>query len=250
MVTNASPAAYKRLMDGVTAHPLSHSFRPRVAAARVFAARHRVLLAVVALAVIGGGGAARAFLGSGSSYAATRPIGAALVKSRLVGAGSTYRRHQVLVQIGVPTILRFVPSATFAIAVIVTNKAGAPITLERSLAVLSRGSPLRQIGTRLIAYKPVVCRGLCPFIDPIGKPPYGDAERPVPLTVAPGDKALAQLHFRFSRCTRQVGGSVPTTKSVIVVYRTPDGSIVHQRLALGDSTPKLAHISPARLCQR
>lgn len=107
---------------------------------------------------------------------------------------------------------------------------------------------MRQIGTRLIAYKPVVCRGLCPYIDPIGKPPYGTAERPVPLTVAPGDKALAQLHFRFNVCAPQVGGSVPTTKRVIVVYRSPDGSVVHQRLPLGDSTPKLAHIARARLC--
>jgi hypothetical protein len=158
----------------------------------------------------------------------------------------------VLVQIGTPTILRFVPGATFAIAVIVTNKAGAPIKLERTRAVLSRRSPLRQIGTRLIAYKPAVCppRASCPFIVPIGNPPYGTAERPVPLTVAPGHTALAQLHFRFNPCTPQVGGSVPTTKSVIVMYRTPDGSIVRQRLALGHSTPKLAHISPARLCRR
>jgi hypothetical protein len=209
-----------------------------------------VLLAVVALAIIGGGGAARALLGSGSSYVATRPIGAALVKSPLVGAGSTYRRHQVLVQTGVPTVLRFVPGATFAIAVIVTNKSAAPITLERSQAVLSHRSPMRQIGTRLIAYKPFVCPpgAMCPYIDPIGKPPYGTAERPVPLTVAPGDKALAQLHFRFNACTPQVGGSVPTTKRVIVMYRAPDGSIVHQRLPLGDSTPKLAHIARARLC--
>lgn len=249
-MTKAVSAAYKGPMDGAAAHPLSRrlGLRPRISAAWQLAARHRVLLAVVVLAIIGGGGAATALLGSGSSYVASRPIGAALVKSPLVGAGSTYRRHQVLVQTGVPTILRFVPGATFAIAVIVTNKAATPITLERSQAVISHRSPMRQIGTRLIAYKPVVCRGLCPYIDPIGKPPYGTAERPVPLTVAPGDKALAQLHFRFNVCAPQVGGSVPTTKRVIVVYRSPDGSVVHQRLPLGDSTPKLAHIARARLC--
>ena len=144
------------------------------------------------------------------------------------------RSRQVLVQTGVPTVLRFVPGATFAIAVIVTNKSAAPITLERSQAVLSHRSPMRQIGTRLSAYKPFVCPpgAMCPYIDPIGQPPYGTAERPVPLTVAPGDKTLAQLHFRFNACTPQVGGSVPTTKRVIVMYRTPDGSIVHQRLPL------------------
>jgi hypothetical protein len=207
----------KSRMDGATEHPLSRrlSFRPRISSARLFAARHRVLLAVVALAIIGGGGAARALLGSGSSYAATRPIGAALVKSPLVGAGSTYRRHQVLVQIGVPTILHFVPGATFAIAVIVTNKAGAPITLARTRAVLSRRSPLRQIGTRLIAYKPPVCppNAHCPFYDPIGNPPYSTAERPVPLTVAPGHTALAQLHFRFNPCTPKSADQCPLRRA-------------------------------------
>jgi hypothetical protein len=153
----------------------------------------------------------------------------------------------VLVQIGVPTTLNFVPGKTFAIAVIVTNKAAAPITLERTRAVISLRSPLRQIGTRLIPYKPVVCHGLCPFIDPIGQPPYG-AERPVPITVAPGHKALAQLHFQFSDCSRVTGASVPTTKRVTVAYRTPDGTIIKQRLALGDSTPQLTRIASANAC--
>lgn len=241
--------------SSATAAARRQGYGQLISAAKRQARRHKFLLAV-AVVVVAGGGAAGGIVASGtwsaSSYAATRPIGAALVKSPLVGAGSTYRRHQVLVQIGVPTILRFVPGATFAIAVIVTNKAGAPITLERSRAVLSRRSPLRQIGTRLIAFKPFVCPAgaSCPFRDPIGKPPYGSAERPVPLTVAPGHKALAQLHFRFSACSPEVGGSAPTTKRVIVMYRTPGGSIVHQRLALGDSTPKLAHIARARLCHR
>jgi hypothetical protein len=75
---------------------------------------------------------------SGSSYVATRPIGAALVKSPLVGAGQTHGR--ALVRLGVPTILRFDPGATFALAVIVTNMAGAPITLERRVP-FSRATP-------------------------------------------------------------------------------------------------------------
>ncbi len=238
-------------MEGATAQPwtLRLRSRPQVVAARRFARRHRVLLAVAVVVVLGGGGAAGAILASGSSYVATRPIGAALVKSRIVGAGGLpYHRRRVLVQIGVPTIVNFVPGATFAIAVIVTNKAAAPITLERTEALLSRRSPLRQIGTRLIAYKPFVCPpgASCPFIDPIGRPPYG-AERPVPLTVAPGHAVLAQLNLQFRNCSPVAGGA-PATKRVTVVYRTPDGTTVQQRLALGDSTPQLTRIRRANAC--
>jgi len=239
-------------MDGATAQPLSLRLRlrPQIAAARRFVGRHRVLLAVAVVVVLGGGGAAGAILASGPSYVATRPIGAALVKSPVVGSGGVpYHRQRVLIQIGVPTIVNFVPGATFAIAVIVTNKAGAPITLERAHAVVSRRSPLHQIGTRLIAYKPIVCPpgASCPFRDPIGNPPYG-AERPVPLTVAPGHEALAQLNLQFSNCSPVAGASAPTTKRVTVVYRTPDGTTVQEQLALGDSTPRLTRIRSANAC--
>jgi hypothetical protein len=237
-------------MDGATAEalPLRLRFGSHVAAATRFARRHRVLLAV-AVVLVGGGGAAGAILASGSSYFAMRPIGAALVKSPMVGAGGLpYHRHRVLIRIGTPTIVNFVPGATFAIAVIVTNKAGAPITMEGARAVVSPRSPLRQIGTRLIAWKPFVCPGAsCPYIDPIGMPPYG-AERPVPLTVAPGHEALAQLHFQFSDCSPVAGTSAPTSSRVTVVYRTPGGTTVQQHLALGDSTPQLTRIPQRRVC--
>jgi hypothetical protein len=251
-VTDASPASYKGQVDTATPQPLSVRVRvgSRIAAAKRYAGRHRVLLAA-AVVVLCGGGAAGAILASGSSYVATRPIGAALVKSPVVGsAASPYHRRRVLVQIATPTILNFVPGATFAIAVIVTNKASASITLERTRAVLSRRTPLRQIGTRLIAWKPFVCPpgAFCPAIDPIGDPPYGTAERPVPLTVAPGHEALAQLHFQFRDCSPVAGASAPTTKRVTVVYRTPDGTTIRQRLALGVSTPQLTRIPRANAC--
>src|SRR5258708_1672837 len=134
--------------------PLRPWFGQLIAATKRHARQHRVLLAV-AVVVVGGGVAAGVMLESGSSYVATRPITAAFVKSPLVGAGQTHGR--ALVQIGVPTIIRFTPRASFALAVIVTNKAGAPITLERARAILPRQSPLRQIGTRLTAFKPFVC---------------------------------------------------------------------------------------------
>jgi hypothetical protein len=151
------------------------------------------------------------------------------------------------VQLGTPTILHFVPGATFAIAVIATNRAEAPITLQRARATLPRHSPLRQIGTRLIAFKPFVCPpgAKCPFRDPIGPGPYGVAARPLPLSVAPGHDALAQLHFRLATCWSKAlrAGAMP--RRITVAYRSPNGTVIHQLLRLGDSTPQLTG-APAR----
>jgi hypothetical protein len=145
------------------------------------------------------------------------------------------------VQIGVPTTVRFIPRATFALAVIVTNKAGAPITVEGARAILPRHSPLRQIGTRLTAFKPFVCPhgALCPATDPIGQPPYGVPARPLPLTVAPGRDALAQMHYQFASCWSKAlrAGAMP--RKVTVAYRTSNGTVIRQPLQLGDSTPRL-----------
>src|SRR3974390_2641680 len=88
------------------------------------ARRHRVLLAAAAVLVIGGG-ISGAILSSSPSYRGTRPIQTALGKSPLVGAAQGHGHS--LVQEGVPTIVRFVPGATFAIAVIITNHAGEQV---------------------------------------------------------------------------------------------------------------------------
>jgi len=203
---------------------------------------------VVVVVVVGGGVAGGLILGSGSSYVATRPIGAALVKSPLVGAGQTHGR--ALLQVGIPTIVRFIPRNTFAIAVIVTNKAGSPITLERARAIFSRHSPLRQIGTRLSAFKPAGCAGAsCPFIDPIGPRPYGVPARPVPLSVAPGQQALAQLHFQFAPCWSKTFRRGATVRRVTLLYRSPGGAAIHQRLLLGDSVPKLTGTPAQPACR-
>lgn len=224
--------------------PLRFRFGPLVGAAREYAGRHRVLLAAVVV-VVGGGAAAGGILATRSSYVATRPIHAALVRW-VGGAGSSHRK--VIVQIGVPTIVRFVPHATFAISFYLRNQAGAPVTVERVRAALPTRAPLRQVGTRLWAAAPFVCRsGSCPYIDPIGSPPYG-AERPVPLTVAPGHWALARLDFQFAACTSRPGER-GTARKITIVYRTPDGTLIHQRLALGNSTPHLIRTPSRAACR-
>ena len=238
-------------MDGARSaqlSPIRPALGPLIGRARRGARRHPLLLAVAVVAA-GGGGAAGAILSSGSAYVATRPLDAALVKSPLVGSAST--RPGVVVQIGVPTIVHVVPGATFAIAVIVANRARAPITLERARALLPLHSPLRQIGTRLIAFKPSVCPpgANCPFRDPIGEPPYG-AERPVPLSLAPGQEALAQLHFRFVPCWSKALRAAATVRKVTLVYRTPGDAAFSQRIRLGDSTPKLTDLPTRPTCRR
>ena len=150
-------------------------------------------------------------------------------------------------QLGVPTILRFDPGATFAIAVIVTNRAGAPITLERARVMLPRHSPLHQIGTRLVAFTPFVCPpgANCPFRDPIGPGPYGVAARPISLGVAPGHMALAQLHFQLATCWSKALRARAMPRTVAVTYRNPGDGVIRQRLRLGASAPQLTGV-PAR----
>lgn len=209
------------------------------------ARRRRVLLATLLVV----GGATGTVLAAHFSSATARPLRAALLKSPLVGAGAT--QGGVVVETATPTILHYVPGATFALAVIVTNKAGAPVTLEGAAADVLPHSPLRQIGTRLIAFTPRVCPqgASCPFFNPIGSPPYG-AEIPVALRVEPGHEALLQLHFKFRECSPATGVRVPTTTRVTVTYVTPDGSRVRQPLALADSTPQLERITRAEGCNK
>jgi hypothetical protein len=228
---------------GIPGLPLS--LDPLIAEAKRRTRHRRLLLLAVAVLALGGGGAAVAILASSSSYVATRPINAGLVKSPLVGAAQG--AGNPVVQEGVPTIVRFVPRGTFAIAVIVANKAGAPITLERATAILSSASPLHQIGTRLIAFKPFVCPpgASCPFMDPIGQGPYGVAARPAPLTVAPGQSALAQMHFKLAPCWSNTFRKGATVRRVTLLYRGPDGTAFRQRVGLGDSVTELTRV-PAR----
>ncbi|HEY2355101.1 MAG TPA: hypothetical protein VGH79_09425 [Gaiellaceae bacterium] len=152
----------------------------------------------------------------------------------------------MLAQLGVPTIVRFVPGGIFAIAVIVTNKASAPVTLEAVRANLPSRTPLHQIGSRLLAFKQFVCPPgeSCPFIDPIGQSPYG-AERPLPLTVAPGHQGLARLDFRFASCWSRSLRAGATVRTVTLLYRSPDGAAIDQHLRLGTSVPQITG-APAR----
>lgn len=208
-------------MVSVLAHVprLPFSLDPLIAEARRRARQRRVLLAAVVI-VVAGGAATGGILASSSSYVATRPLQVALARSPL-GGGSTGPA--------------FAPRATFAVGLVLTNKAGAAVTLQDARAVLASPAPLRQIGTLLTPFTLVQCPGGCPpgyprYVTP-PYPPYG-AIRPVPLTVAPGHQALIQLNFRFVACWDKPLPWRPVTRQLIVGYRTPAGTVIHQRLAL------------------
>jgi hypothetical protein len=135
-----------------------------------------------------------------------------------------------------------VPGATFAIAVIGTNRAGEQVTLERANAILPRHSPVKEIGARLVTYTPFVCPpgAMCPLIVPTGPPPFGVAESPRPLDLPPGRHALAQLHFQFATCwspTFRRPGALFSRAAI--AYRTQGGAVIHQQVRLRDSTPQL-----------
>jgi hypothetical protein len=221
---------------------LPFALDPLIAEAKRRARQRRVLLVVAVILVAGG--TAGGLLASRSSYPATRPIQAALVRIPIVGVD--------------PGCCRFAPGTTFALSFVVANKAGGPVTLESMRAVLARHSPQRQIGTHLFAFKLPVCPGKCAPFNPIGAPPYG-AERPVPLAVAPGHYALVRTDFEFAPCWNKTlsagaifrrlgvpaGGGIPLFRQVTVAYRIPDGATVHERLRLGNSLPLLTRY-PAR----
>jgi hypothetical protein len=203
------------VLDHVPRHPFS--LDPLIAEARRRARQRRALL-VTAVLVAAGGAAAGEVLTSTSSYAASRPLRAALARSPLLGASVA------------PS---FVPRATFGMSFVLTDEAGAAVALEDVRAVLPHPSPLRQIGIQLTAFEPVQCPGGCPPGTPrFLSPPYGP-ERPAPLGLAPGQMALAQLNFRFVACWNKPLPWRPVVRQVIARYLTSGGTVIHQRIALG-----------------
>ena len=214
---------------------LPFSLDPLIAEAKRRTRRRRVML-VAAVIVVAVGGAAGWLLASGLSYVPSRPLDAALVPSD--GAcGDAYGSSSGVCDV------RYVPRKIFAVSVVVTNKAAAPITLETARAVVAHPSMLHQIGAGLTVFKRIpldrCAFSSCPAINPGNPPPYGSvalnpppygSERPVPLSLAPGHQALAQLNFRFASCWNHPIPWRPVVPRVTVVYRTMDGLAIHERL--------------------
>ena len=196
------------------------------------------LLLVVALA-----GATTA----SSASARVRPITAAIAKTR---AGALGGNPKTWVHRGSPIIVRFVPQARFAVGIVLVNRARQKVTLQRVRAIRPGLLPLLQIGTRITKHGLPSCdpHVLCLYpIRSLVSPPFR-AVRTVPRTLAPGHNRVVQLNFRFGACDAMQNGSAAPITRLLVTYRTHTGLLIHQRLALGNSTIRLAGIRKQNIC--
>jgi hypothetical protein len=219
---------------------LPFSLHPLMAEAKRRMRQRRLLLAV-SLLVIVGAAVATALAVQASSPSATRPIGRAFVKQPSTEAGG--RPVQGL---GPTTEVRFIPSARFAIGIVLTNDASQPVTLTDARAVLPRDPALRQIGTRLVAFNPVCRTPSCPAPGFLESRRYGTA-RPTALQVAPGTSAGVQLSFRLDGCNRAPRVSSQAVRQIDITYRNSAGATMRQRLRLGYSALSIA---PSGTCTK
>lgn len=201
------------------------SLDPLIAEAKHRAIQRRVLGAVAVLLVVAGGSAASviAFRSSGVTTG-PRPVQAAVV-------GSVFgQMEQAHGPIGVL-------APRFGIPVMVGNGSREPVILERVQAVLGAPTgphiPVTQIGARFRPWKPKRCvtrpggpnPGYCgiAFNVPFATRPIA-AERPSPVRIAPGHRALVQLNFRFLACSRRPAKETLSLQRLTAVYRLPDGT--------------------------
>jgi len=204
---------------------------PLIADAKRRARQRRVLVAL-AVVLVAGGGAGAAFVAATPSAPTTgpRPIQAALVGSEW---GQPEQPHG---PVGV-----YAPR--FGILLVVVNGSREPVILERVRAVLGAPTgphvPVGQIGAR---FRPVGCSKLPCGLDPLlGAVRPIKAERPSPLRLAPGHRALVQLNFRLLACSRRLAQEVVSLQKITALYRLPNGKQISQHpfVVLGWADPVL-----------
>jgi len=220
---------------------LPFSLYPLIAEARRRARQRRVLFtAVVALVAGGGAGAVLSIRSSDSSYVPTRPARAA------VGASVTGFHQQTRLVWG-----GHIPRPHFGIVVFLRNGSGQTVTVGGVRAVLRAHLPLRQTGTRFGLYAPEVCPpgSFCSINSALGGPkaarPFG-AHPFSPLRIPPGHTAEGQVNFRISSCTGRELREAVSLLNLIVAYRLPDGTQIHQLVPLKAGTPAAGVVSSAR----
>jgi hypothetical protein len=225
-------------MDGARSaypFPLWFRFGRVITAAKRNARRRRVLLAAAVIVILLAGGAIGASLGlnSASHFTATRPLGSAFTKQDSTEAGG--RPVQGLDRL---TEVNFIPSARFAIGIVLTNEASQPVTLTNVRAVFPHDSVIRQRGTALVGLNQPPCTTpSCPAPPGgISQPRNYGALRPNPLQLAPGKAAGVQLNFRFLGCFQARHASLQNVSRIDVSYRDPAGAVIRQRVGLAYST--------------
>jgi hypothetical protein len=136
--------------------------------------------------------------------------------------------------------LRFIPSTSFGVGIVVRNRAEEPVAIVDVRAVEPPRSLVHQLGTRLLPWNPPPCNGnhSCPFVAFL-RGPYARTT-PRPLRVGAGGAAGVQLNFALGGCAEVPFASPGAARQVEVDYRYGTGALRQQLIRLG----------PARLLLR
>lgn len=169
----------------------------------------------------------------GSSFRATHPVTAPLVKEPLAeGAGvSGIGDH------GVETTVSYHAGAAFAVGFVLDNDSRSPIVVTRIRAVEPPRTLVRQVGSVMTLWDPPTCHGLCPAYSFPISPSAIATDAPVEL--APGKRLGVGLDFRLRPCSA-VPRSQPSAPSRMeVTFHVPGGPSQRQFIELGGSRPYL-----------
>lgn len=211
------------------ASSLPFALDPLIAEAKRRTRQRRALVALpVVLVVAGGTVASVVTLGSPGAATGPRPVRSAVVGSLFGGVEQ-------------PTGPIGVVAPRFGIPFIVGNGSSEPVVLESLRAALGSPTgphvPVIEIGARFSLWRPKKCAaragspipGYCGlnFDVPFATRPIA-AERPTPVRLAPGHRALVQLNFRFLGCSRRLAREALSVQRLTAVYRLPHGHQITQ----------------------
>jgi len=143
--------------------------------------------------------------------------------------------------------LRFVPSTTLGIGIVLRNRSQANVTLLGVDALSAPTGLVQQQGTTLAPWNPPGCPGTrsCP---PVGflRQPYR-AVRPAPVSIKPHGEVAVQLNFRMLGCDALPLAAVGAPDRIDVSYRVGSGSVSSEELPLGSAKLNL-RMPSARDC--
>lgn len=143
--------------------------------------------------------------------------------------------------------LRFVPSTTLGIGIVLRNRSDTTVTLLGADALSAPTGLVQQQGTTIAPWNPPRCPGThsCP---PVGflHQPYR-AVRPTPVSIKPHREAAVQLNFRMLGCDALPLAAAGAPDRIELSYRVGSGSVSSEELPLGSAKLNL-RMPSARDC--
>jgi hypothetical protein len=146
--------------------------------------------------------------------------------------------------------LRFIERTRFGIGIALRNRSRQTLTVVDVRVLEPPHTLVHQVGTRLVPWNPPVCSGShsCP-VTTFFRPSYG-GRRPTPVTVPPKLAVGVQLNFRLGSCRAVPFASRASPRLIVVDYRSGNGRLRHQTLALGSARPRLRMPQPGDCARR